>query len=343
MPPRKKRASVAEADDADDAYDPQKKNKAGSDDGDDQKPKKKPRAKKEKEPEEVHTALEGPAWTVVPPSLLYREGGPKSGEKIAAFDLDGTLVLTKSNQPYVTSPDDFKLFNKEVPKVLNEYAEKGYKIVVFSNQAGIGKSLDGKMSVKLRQRAENILTKLDVEATVLYAAGKEDSFRKPGTGMWEYFVEHLNGGVSPDKAQSFFVGDMAGRSIDIQESDSDKEGAAKKQAALPKAGQEGENHNAELSAAFEQLADHFTKRGEGFKARALDKSGKIIAAHSSKVTSSKDLKGTAGIGKGSMGYIDEFLETGTIAALDEAGGFQNPAAKGDAKPSEEQTMALKFL
>ncbi len=41
--------------------------------------------------------------------------------------------------------------------------------------------------------------------------------------------------------------------------------------------------------------------------------------------------------------IDEFLETGTIAALDEAGGFQNPAAKGDAKPSEEQTMALKFL
>ena len=44
---------------------------------------------------------------------------------------DGTLVLTKSNQPYVTSPDDFKLFNKEVPKVLNEYAEKGYKIVVF--------------------------------------------------------------------------------------------------------------------------------------------------------------------------------------------------------------------
>ncbi len=40
-------------------------------------------------------------------------------------------MLTKSNQPYVTSPDDFKLFNKEVPKVLNEYAEKGYKIVVF--------------------------------------------------------------------------------------------------------------------------------------------------------------------------------------------------------------------
>ncbi len=40
-----------------------------------------------------------------------------------------------------------------------------------------------------------------------------------------------------------------------------REGAAKKQAALPKAGQEGENHNAELSAAFEQLADHFTKRG----------------------------------------------------------------------------------
>jgi hypothetical protein len=43
--------------------------------------------------------------------------------------------------------------------------------------------------------------------------------------------------------------------------------------------------------------------GEGFKSRALDKSGKIIAAHPSKITSSKDMKGTAGIGKGSMGYV----------------------------------------
>lgn len=72
MPPRKKRASVAEGDDADDVYDPKKASKSGENDGDAEKPRKKSRTKKEKEPEEVHTAHEGPAWTVVPPSLLYR-------------------------------------------------------------------------------------------------------------------------------------------------------------------------------------------------------------------------------------------------------------------------------
>lgn len=57
-----------------------------------------------------------------------------------------------------------------------------------------------------------------------------------------------------------------------------------------------------MAAPVSKLFHHIIA-GEGFKARALDKSGKIIAAHSSKVTSSKDLKGTAGIGKGSMGYV----------------------------------------
>lgn len=40
-----------------------------------------------------------------------------------------------------------------------------------------------------------------------------------------------------------------------------REGASKKGAYIPPAGEEGENHNLEMSAAFEQLADHFAKKG----------------------------------------------------------------------------------
>ncbi|BDA42742.1 Bifunctional polynucleotide phosphatase/kinase [Coccomyxa sp. Obi] len=362
MPPRKKKAPEVDDDDADEAFNPKTSGKKGDADVD-EKPKKRQRVKKEKEPQEIHTAHEGPAWTVVPPSLMYREGEPRSAERIAGFDLDGTLVVTKSGAQFVTNPDDFKFFNKDVPKIVKEYAEKGYKVVIFSNQAGIGKQLDGKMSVKLRQRAENMLAKMGVDATVLYACGK-DNFRKPKTGMWDYFVENLNGGVSPDKAECFFVGDAAGRPTDIQGgADSDKkfaegagiafktpeecfgEGASKKGAYIPPAGEEGENHNPEISAAFEQLADHFAKKGEGFKANALRKSSKIIAAHPAKITASSELKNTAGIGKGSMAYIDEFLQSGTMSVLEEAGGFQKPSATGEgaAKPSGEQAMALKFL
>ena len=44
---------------------------------------------------------------------------------------DGTLVVSKSGAQFVTNPDDFKFFNKDVPKIVKEYAEKGYKVVIF--------------------------------------------------------------------------------------------------------------------------------------------------------------------------------------------------------------------
>ena len=95
----------------------------------------------------------------------------------------------------------------------------------------------------------------------VFMATQDDDFRKPGRGMWDFFVEHCNAGVEPDlrcagtaaarvrgraqphaptvrgtrrvldllpacppgRSQSFFVGDAAGRPTDIGDgSDSDK-------------------------------------------------------------------------------------------------------------------------
>ena len=44
---------------------------------------------------------------------------------------DGTLVQSKSNADFAISADDWKLYNDEVPKVLKQYSEDGYKIVIF--------------------------------------------------------------------------------------------------------------------------------------------------------------------------------------------------------------------
>lgn len=43
--------------------------------------------------------------------------------------------------------------------------------------------------------------------------------------------------------------------------------------------------------------------------------------------------------------IDEFLTSGTISVLEDAGGFQKASEMGEggAKPSGDQAMALKFL
>lgn len=44
---------------------------------------------------------------------------------------DGTLITQKSAGKFVTSASDWKLYNKDVPKVLKQYFDDGYKVVVF--------------------------------------------------------------------------------------------------------------------------------------------------------------------------------------------------------------------
>jgi len=46
--------------------------------------------------------------------------------------------------------------------------------------------------------------------TILGATFK-DEFRKPSTGMWNYFLRELNTNMDVDKTSSFFCGDAAGR------------------------------------------------------------------------------------------------------------------------------------
>lgn len=57
-----------------------------------------------------------------------------------------------------------------------------------------------------------MLNQLDLPVSI-YAATAKDRYRKPRPGMWEEFLDDydLDGETSPDLANSFFVGDAAGR------------------------------------------------------------------------------------------------------------------------------------
>lgn len=44
---------------------------------------------------------------------------------------DGTLIVTESGAQFPVRPDDWKFFNEKVPEVVRQYAEQGYKIVIF--------------------------------------------------------------------------------------------------------------------------------------------------------------------------------------------------------------------
>lgn len=44
---------------------------------------------------------------------------------------DGTLIAQKSNQRFATSASDWKLYNERVPKVLQDFVDDGFRVVIF--------------------------------------------------------------------------------------------------------------------------------------------------------------------------------------------------------------------
>lgn len=131
--------------------------------------------------------------------------------KIAGFDIDMTIIKTKSGKTFATGPDDWTWFDKCVPAKLKELNDTGYRVVFFTNQGGIEKKR-AKFS-DLRYKFENMITQLDIPVYVLIATG-ENHMRKPSTGMWDFLLANCNGSAVVNMGESFFVGDAAGRPKD---------------------------------------------------------------------------------------------------------------------------------
>lgn len=122
--------------------------------------------------------------------------------------MDSTLINTKSGAIFAKNSSDWVWWDEKVPKKLAKAHEDGFKIVIFSNQAGIEM---GKVDPKtLKGKFIQLHKSLKIPFQAICASSK-DANRKPNTGMWKYFVDNCNDGVEPDKSQSFYCGDAAGR------------------------------------------------------------------------------------------------------------------------------------
>ncbi|TMW60427.1 hypothetical protein Poli38472_000469 [Pythium oligandrum] len=150
-------------------------------------------------------------------SLYYMDArndsanGDSNPLKIAAFDLDGTIIVTKSGKRFAENANDWKFFHpSNVKQKLKQLAKQGFLLVILSNQNGVAK---GKTSATdVQKKMEAIVTNLGVQMVVLFAT-KDDLMRKPRYGAWQWLLNELNVDESMpvDKTKSFYCGDAAGR------------------------------------------------------------------------------------------------------------------------------------
>lgn len=127
----------------------------------------------------------------------------QSSNKVAAFDLDGTLIKTKSGKKFPTNKHDYIYAFDNVSQKLNDLISKNYKIVIFTNQRGIGLKKVNLSDITYK------INKLFPFADYFISIN-DDIYRKPIIGMFDLFVK-LNG-KKPKKM--FYVGDAAGREGD---------------------------------------------------------------------------------------------------------------------------------
>ncbi|XP_035215415.1 bifunctional polynucleotide phosphatase/kinase-like [Stegodyphus dumicola] len=140
--------------------------------------------------------------------FIFTPAGLRGQTKIAAFDMDHTIITTKSGKVFPTDMSDWKILYAEVPGKMKKLYEEGYKIVVFTNQKGISR---GRTSApEFKKKVERIVQKLGLPIQVLVSTGS-GRYRKPNTGMWDYFVQKCNQGITVDVPSCLYVGDAAGR------------------------------------------------------------------------------------------------------------------------------------
>ncbi|KAM4016536.1 bifunctional polynucleotide phosphatase/kinase [Anomaloglossus baeobatrachus] len=140
--------------------------------------------------------------------LVFNKKGVQSSAKIAGFDIDGTIITTKSGKVFPTSADDWRILFPEIPKKLKALLAEGYKVVFFTNQLGISR---GKLRPEVfKAKAEAILDQLGIPVQIFVATGM-GIYRKPVTGMWDYLCDKANDGIEVKKEDCVYIGDAAGR------------------------------------------------------------------------------------------------------------------------------------
>lgn len=142
--------------------------------------------------------------------------------KIASFDIDGTIITTKSNKKFPVNKNDWKfLYDITILEKLKELHNNNYCIIFISNQGGIkSETQTNDWIEKMQNIAAEIQKYENINIPIsIYAATSDYLYRKPLPKLWNIILSDLtSNNISIDKL-SFYCGDAAGRKNDHNDTD----------------------------------------------------------------------------------------------------------------------------
>lgn len=138
------------------------------------------------------------AW---PPAVRKHPQAPT-----AFLDRDGTINRDRAGV-YITRPGQLKLYAK-APAAIRLLAAKGYRVVVLTNQSGVGRGyMTLKASLAISRKLVRDLRRAGARVDAVYFCphGPQQACgcRKPATGLLEEAAAHF----PYDKRTSFVAGD----------------------------------------------------------------------------------------------------------------------------------------
>lgn len=149
--------------------------------------------------------------------IIYQLNITNQFQNTLAFDLDGTLIKTKSGNKFPKDQNDWTWRFDNIKDKLKELYLKGNNLVIFTNQMGInGKRGYNKIKEQsILTKIDNIVTEINLPISV-FISTSDDKYRKPNTQMWNLFLQSIN---LEQSQEAIYVGDAAGRVGDFSDSD----------------------------------------------------------------------------------------------------------------------------
>ncbi|MGI4812934.1 MAG: D-glycero-beta-D-manno-heptose 1,7-bisphosphate 7-phosphatase [Janthinobacterium lividum] len=130
-----------------------------------------------------------------------------SPRKLVVLDRDG--VINADSDEFIKSPDEWHPLPGSL-EAIAKLNQAGYRVVVATNQSGIGRGLFGmntlnSIHAKMHRAAADVGGRIDAVFFCPHTAAEKCGCRKPGTGLLEEIVARYD----IDRAGTPMVGDAA--------------------------------------------------------------------------------------------------------------------------------------